>query len=93
MSFMESMPIHTVWYCQYDDIRAKPTDIWTNHPQPNFKPVCWNGNTNCHHQPAKRGAKTGTQGLKGSIERSIVPEKLCEHIFSICNEGENKDEI
>ena len=21
---------HEVWYCQYGDTRAKPTDIWTN---------------------------------------------------------------
>ncbi len=32
------------------------------------------------------GAKTGTQGLKGSIERSKIPSALCEHIVDICEE-------
>ena len=33
---------------------------------------------------APRGAKTGTQGLKGSKERSVIPRMLCEHIVYIC---------
>lgn len=73
---------HTITYCQYGDIRMKPTDIWTNHPNPQFKPMCKNGD-NCH-QSAPRGSKTGTQGLKGSKERSVIPRKLCEHIVYIC---------
>jgi hypothetical protein len=83
MNFMKNLPRHTLWYCQYGDDRAKPTDIWTNHPSPNFKPVCRNGNKNCHHQPAPRGAKTGTQGRSNSVERSKIPEALCEHIAKI----------
>jgi hypothetical protein len=35
----------------------------------------------CHHESARRGAKTGTQGLKGNYERSKVPEKLCREIL------------
>ncbi len=62
--------------------RCKPTDLWTNHPYPQFKPMCKNGDT-CH-EPAPRGAKTGTQGLKGSKERSVIPEALCRHIVDIC---------
>lgn len=73
---------HTVTYCQYGDIRMKPTDIWTNHPNPKFKPRCKNGDP-CH-QSAPRGSRTGTQGLKGSKERSIIPKELCEHIVAIC---------
>jgi hypothetical protein len=76
---------HTVTYCQYGDTRMKPTDIWTNHPDPQFKPMCKNGDS-CH-QAAPRGAKTGTQGLKGAKERSIIPRKLCEHIVCICERG------
>lgn len=85
MNWIQGLPIYTVWYCQYGDTRAKPTDLWTNHPSPNFKPVCRNGNPNCHHQRARRGARTGTQGLKGSIERSKIPEELCKYIVSICD--------
>lgn len=84
MNFMKDIPKYTVTYCQYGDKRMKPTDIWTNHSNPKFKPMCKNGDS-CH-ESAPRGSKTGTQGLKGSKERSIIPAKLCEHIVSICEE-------
>lgn len=84
MDFMQGLPRYTITYCQYGDNRMKPTDIWTNHPDPKFKPPCHNGDP-CH-TPAPRGAKTGTQGLKGSVERSMIPELLCEHIVDICEE-------
>lgn len=79
---------HTVTYCQYEldkpvsQRRKKPTDIWTNHPDPQFRPMCKNGDP-CH-AAAPRGAKTGTQGLKGSKERAVIPRMLCEHIVYIC---------
>lgn len=84
MDFMQDLPRYTVTYCQYGDARMKPTDIWTNHPNPKFKPCCHNGDS-CH-TPAPRGSKTGTQGLKNSIDRSRIPEQLCEHIVDICEE-------
>ena len=82
MDFMKGLYRYTVTYCQYGDTRMKPTDIWTNHPDPQFKPMCKNGDP-CHEK-APRGAKTGTQGLKGSKERSVIPEQLCQHIVEIC---------
>ena len=82
MNFMRGLPRYTVTYCQYGDKRQKPTDIWTNHPNPKFKPMCERG-ASCH-EAAPRGSKTGTQGLKGAKERSVIPEKLCEHIVDIC---------
>ena len=85
MTWMQGLPRYTVTYCQYGDTRMKPTDIWTNHPDPKFKPPCHNGDP-CH-EPAPRGSKTGTQGLKGSIDRSRIPDKLCEHIVEICEKG------
>ena len=85
MDFMKGLYRYTVTYCQYGDNRMKPTDIWTNHHNPQFKPVCKNGDS-CH-EAAPRGSKTGTQGLKGSKERSVIPEKLCEHIVDICEKG------
>jgi len=84
MEWMQGLPRYTVTYCQYGDNRMKPTDIWTNHPSPNFRPMCKNGDT-CH-EAAPRGSKTGTQGLKGSKERSVIPEGLCKHIVSICEQ-------
>ncbi len=80
MPFMQEFTRHTVWYCQYGDDRAKPTDIWTNLKW-TPRPVCHNGNKKCHHQPAPRGSKTGTQGRKGSYERSKIPEELCREII------------
>lgn len=88
MRFMKDLPRYTLTYCQYGDTRMKPTDIFTNHPNPRFKPPCHNGDP-CH-VAAPRGAKTGTQGLKGHIERSIIPDMLCDHIVNIC-ENERGD--
>jgi hypothetical protein len=83
MEFMKGFPRYTVTYCQYGDERMKPTDIWTNHPKPGFRPMCKNGDP-CH-VPAPRGSKTGTQGRNGKILRSLIPEELCDHIVSICS--------
>ena len=85
MTWMHGLPRYTVTYCQYGDTRMKPTDIWTNHPDPKCRPACKNGDP-CH-QPAPRGSQGGTQGLKGSKERSVIPAMLCDHIVSICEEG------
>lgn len=88
MTWMQKYPRYTITYCQYEldkpasQRRMKPTDIWTNHPDPQFRPMCKNGDP-CH-AAAPRGAKTGTQGLKGSKERSVIPRMLCEHIVYIC---------
>ena len=61
-------------------------------PDPQFKPPCHNGDP-CHIS-APRGAKTGTQGLKGGRERAVIPEALCDHIVDICEmemlEGNDK---
>lgn len=84
MEFMQDINKYTVTYCQYGDFRMKPTDIFTNHSEPNFKPMCKNGDP-CHVS-APRGSKTGTQGIKGKVDRSRIPEKLCDHIVSICEE-------
>ena len=81
MPFMQRFKRHTVWYCTYGDDRAKPTDIWTNSEVWQPRPMCHNGNKNCHHQPAPRGSKTGTQGKKGSYNRSKIPTELCQEII------------
>lgn len=64
--------------------RMKPTDIWTNHPNPGFKLMCKNGDS-CHIA-APRGSKTGTQGRKNAQERSLIPSELCKHIVNICED-------
>ena len=91
MEWMQGLPRYTVTYCQYEldkppsERRMKPTDIWTNHPDPKFKPMCKNGDP-CHAK-APRGSRTGTQGMKGSRERSVIPEELCKHIVNICEQN------
>ena len=71
----------TAWYCKYGDSRAKPTDIWTNL---DWTPkTCKNNNPNCKHERAPRGSKTGTQGLKGAKDRSIIPPALFKEIFKV----------
>ena len=82
MPFMQEFKRHTIWYCQYGDDRAKPTDIWTNSESWAPRAQCHNGNKNCHHQSAPRGSKTGTQGRKGHYERSKIPEQLCIEILN-----------
>lgn len=84
MDFMEGLPRYTVTYCQYGEHRMKPTDIWTNHPNPQFKPPCHYGDK-CH-DAAPRGSRTGTQGIDGSVDRSRIPDQLANHIAKICLE-------
>ena len=84
MDFMQDLPRYTVTYCQYGERRQKPTDIWTNHPNPKFKSMCKRG-ASCH-DAAPRGSKSGTQALKNAIEKAKIPVMLCEHIVAICEE-------
>ena len=81
MPFMQEFTRHTIWYCQYGDDRAKPTDIWTNSKNWTPRDICHNGNKNCHHQSAPRGSRTGTQGRKSSYDRSKIPEQLCLEVL------------
>ena len=94
MSWMKEFQRHTIWYCKYGDDRAKPTDIFTNSKDWTPRPMCKNYkydsdgniiNQHCHHQSARRGAKTGTQGRSGSYERSKIPVELCQEIVKSLN--------
>jgi hypothetical protein len=94
MPFVKGIDRATVWYCTYGDDRAKPTDIFTNNLFSVFNPngwlpkhECFNGNKNCHHQPAPRGSKTGTQGRSGSYERSVIPSSLVLDILNSCKDA------
>jgi hypothetical protein len=91
MDFVKGRQRATVSYCKYGDIRMKPTDIFTNSLN-KWKPrtMCKNfkydieGNVidrHCHHESARRGSKTGTQGLKNSFERSKIPKQLILEIL------------
>lgn len=85
--------------CKYGDDRAKPTDIWTNSKTWTPREECHNYkydkegnivNRHCHHESARRGAKTGTQGRKDSYNRSKIPYELCMEILQSLNPKNNK---
>ena len=93
LDVVKGVPRTTVCYCQYGDTRLKPTDIWTDNLADWFNEKGWKPrpmcnyrqkNCNCHHEKAPRGSKTGTQGLKGNYERSVVPYELCKEILESC---------
>ena len=69
-----NLPRVTITYCRYGDKRMKPTDLWGIVPNWKPRPMCNNGNID--HEAAPRGSKTGTQGIKNSAERAIVPWEL-----------------
>lgn len=89
MWFMRGIPKHLVTYCQYGYTYMKPTHIFTNYPNPEFK-HCKNGDP-CH-ESAPRGSRNGVQGVKGAAERSRIPDKLCEYVVELCEKGlKNKE--
>lgn len=82
MDYMHGIPRYTTTWCRYGFTYRKATDIWTNHPNPQFLPACRNGDS-CH-EAAPRGSKTGLQGIKDKMLRSAYPPLFCEHIVDIC---------
>ena len=100
MEWMQEYPRYTVTYCQYGERRMKPTDIWTNHPCPRFKPPCNKGDA-CHDRAPRSSTlrKMREQGIEieaGGTQyamtdkaiRSQIPALLCEHIVDICEHPE-----
>lgn len=82
---VEGLPRTTVTYCTYGDSRMKPTDLWGIVPNWIPREMCKNGMP-CH-EAAPRGAKTGTQGLKGARERSRVPYALGEELLKVLGDA------
>jgi hypothetical protein len=84
LEVVKGIPRTTVWYCQYGDNAAKPTDIWSNfifEDSPLFnddnrlqgwKPrkMCFNGNLNCHHDRAPRGTTVRRLKKEGLLDKS-----------------------
>lgn len=71
MDYMKGLPRYTITYCQYGFTYRKATDIFTNHPNPQFLPPCKNGDP-CHSK-APRGSKNGLQAIKDKALRSAYP--------------------
>ena len=72
----------TITYCQYGENRMKPTDIWTNSEAWEPREMCKNGSP-CH-EAAPRGSKTGTQGIKNSALRALIPYELSLEMCLAC---------
>jgi hypothetical protein len=84
---VSGLPLHTVTYCQYGHSSMKPTDLWGSVPNWTPREMCKNGDE-CHER-APRGAKTGTQGIKGAAERAVVPIALWEEILDCLEKVES----
>ena len=87
MHFMLGVPKTTVWYCTYGDVRAKPTDIWSNHIYNIFNPNGWkpraechNGNTNCHHEAAPRGREQEHKEFKRKLSIEANTKQFADYI-------------
>ena len=83
LNLMTNYPRQTVTYCKLGETRMKPTDLWGRFPRSLVLPTpCKNGDP-CHDR-APRGAKTGTQGIKGSANRAVVPYQLSLLVCMAC---------
>jgi hypothetical protein len=79
-AIMAELPRRTITYCQYGDTRMKPTDLWGYARSWQPRKPCSNGD-NCH-DAAPRGSRTGTQGIKGAKNKSMIPYELGKEILN-----------
>ncbi len=96
LNVVKGLPRITVWYCQYGDRRAKPTDIWSNNIyNPMFnpegwkpRPECWNGNTSCHHDAQPRGyaAKLATGAIGKGTQGLANPYERSKIPQELCED-------
>jgi hypothetical protein len=56
MDYMQGLPRHLITYCQYGFPSRKATDIWTNHPDPQFPPPLPQRRPLSHARPARHEA-------------------------------------
>lgn len=88
MDFVKDRPRFTVSYCSYGRkgnannyehlYINKPTDIWTNHPNPQFEPLCtksFNGHIHGNTQNAVK---------RDYLSRGEIPKDLRQHLVNIC---------
>lgn len=88
MYFVKDRPRFTLSYCSYgrrgnakgyeNVFINKPTDIWTNHPNPGFKTLCTTSTDEHKHGTSKNADK------RDYLSRGEIPKDLREHLVSIC---------
>ena len=77
MPFVQGRKRYGITYCSYGRPSMKPTDIWTNHPDPRFLPFCKGG-----HKHADWGLEVG----RDYLSRGEIPAGLCKHIANVSKE-------
>lgn len=87
MPFVQDRPRYTITYCSYGNkgnangythqYIMKPTDIWTNHPNPQFLPPCTTVN------PPHVHGEWGKAHKRDYISRGEMPQALTNHITKI----------
>ena len=87
MSFVDGRPRHTITYCSYgnkatangytDFSIMKPTDIWTNHPNPAFLEQC-SSKTDKHTH-----GEWALAHKRDYLSRGTMPTDLCNHIAQV----------
>lgn len=68
---------NTVNYCQYNDSRWKPTDIWTNDMEWKPRPLC--NDAKCQHN---RNTINDEYSFINKVESARIPHELCIEILS-----------
>jgi site-specific DNA-cytosine methylase len=81
---VKDLPRYTITYCQYGDIRMKPTDLWGTIQNWNPKPKCSPG-ANCHESSPAGTNAGGTGKLRNAKLRSMVPYELGQEILEVLN--------
>lgn len=87
MYFVKDRPRYTISYCSYglkgfakgfeNTYIMKPTDIWTNHPNPKFLSLC-----NAWNPPHVHGTH-GAASKRDYLSRSMMPKAFADHIAHI----------
>lgn len=79
MPFVIDRKRYDITYCSYGREIMKPTDIWTNHPRPNFKKKCTTVN------PPHRHADWASEVKRDYLSRGEMPAGLCNFIAEMCH--------
>lgn len=79
---------HLITYCKYmtdvpvEQRRMKPTNLWTNIPEPPLAKPCKIGDK-CHPYSPRGTQTSGTQAIKFARDRAAYPHQLVEAIADI----------
>lgn len=79
---VKDLPRYTITYCQYGDIRMKPTDLWGTIKNWTPRKMCKNGAT-CHQSSPAGTNAGGTGKLKNAKLRSMIPYDLGLEILQV----------